>query len=585
MRLIKLLLAILPVALSHAVEPIPEGGIDLVTAQSNLTAGAGNGGSAVKVPVKDELFAEAMRITVPVATPGKPWSAQMTARFAAGSVKMGDKLLVSYMARCVAGGKGLAVAKVQLTAPSYTMVGMTEAAKFGGVWERVNQAFIAQLDVPEGQGEVTIFFGEQVQTVEIANVRVLNYGADFDLTKLPRQKQTYEGRQPDAAWRAAALERIEKIRKADMSVQLLGADGKPLPNTTVTVELDRHAFGFGSCVTRGMLTQEGTDGDKYRDIAQRTFSRVVFENDLKPDSFPHDGIGRAQLDQSMAWLQANGISIRGHYLMQEAVDGWSRARISDPEKLKSDLLDSIRERIRYAGDRVVEWDVINHPIAWQGAEMLGAKGPPLDTLGVEIFREARSLTKLPLCINEDQIFRPGPQQDKTFQLLEKLKKDGVRVDGLGNQAHFHSSFLPSPEDLLRVTDRFTAVVPKQVITEFDIVTQGDEALAADYLRDSLIACFSHPAYDGFLMWGFWEGIHWIPEAALWKKDWSLKANAIVWEYWVGYRWHTRETLTSDGDGKVFWRGFKGSYRLNSGNAKSAPFLPGTPGSPLAVKIP
>ncbi len=407
----------------------------------------------------------------------------------------------------------------------------------------------------------------------------------IDLAKLPQPKEAYAGREVDAPWRKAALDRIEKFRKADMAVQLTGADGKPLPNTTVVVELERHQFGFGSCVTRGMLTKEGPDGDRYRDIAQRTFSRVVFENDLKPDSFPHDDKGRAELEQSLAWLKANDISIRGHYLMQEAVDGWSRDRLGDPAKLKAELLASVRERITTLGERVVEWDVINHPIAWQGAEMFGQKGPPLDTLSMDVFREARTLTKLPLCINEDQLFRPGPQQDKTFALLEKLKRDGVRVDGLGNQAHFNCSFLPSPEDLLRVTDRFTAVVPKQVVTEFDIVANGDDSLAADYLRDSLIACFSHPAYDGFLLWGYWEGSHWLPEAALWKKNWTPKANALVWEDWIGQRWHTRQTVTSDAEGMVKWRGFKGTYHIGIGDAKTLPFHPGSADSLVSVKVP
>ena len=421
--------------------------------------------------------------------------------------------------------------------------------------------------------------------MELAGVRVVDYGPQCDLAKRPRQATTYDGREPDAPWRKAALERIAKLRMADYAALLVGTNGKPLANASVTVELDRHEFGFGSCVTRGMLTAEGPDGDRYRDIVRHTFSRVVFENDLKPDSFPHDDKGRAQLDQSLAWLASNGISIRGHYLIQEALDGWTRNQLGDPEKLRQTMLASVRERITTLGSRVVEWDAINHPIAWQGAEMLGQKGPPLDTLGMELFREARRLTQLPLCINEDQLFRPGPQQDKTFELMQSLKRDGVRVDGLGNQAHFHSSYLPSPQIMLNITDRFATVVPKQVVTEYDIDTNGDEQLAADFLRDSLIVCFSHPAYDGFLLWGFWEGRHWKPEAALWKTDWTIKPLGQAWEDWIGKRWHTRLTVSSDAAGRITWHGFKGTYHITSGSTQSAPFHPGSPAAPNQVKLP
>lgn len=514
-----------------------------------------------------------MQINVATASPEKPWEVQMATALTA-PVHKEDRLLIRYFARSTGTGEGHAVAKLQLGAPTYTVIGMTETAKFGRDWQQIDQAIIAQTEAPTGQGEITFFLGDQVQTIEIAALQVLNYGSSFDFAKLPRLKTTYDGRQSDAPWRVAALARIEKLRKTDYSLQVLGPDRRPLANTAVTVELDRHQFGFGSCVTRGWLTRPGPDGDHYREIVARTFSRVVFENDLKPDSFPHDDLGRAELEGSFAWLKDHGILIRGHYLMQEAVDGWSRERLSDPGKFKTELFESIRERLSCAGDRVTEWDVINHPIAWSGAEMLAEKGPPLDHVGAEALQLARSLTRLPLCINEDQLFRPGPQQDKTFELLKSMKERGIRVDGLGNQAHIHSSYLPTPEEILRITDRFATVVPKQVITEYDIVTNNDPQLAADYLRDSLIACFSHPAYDGFLLWGFWENTHWIPAAALWKKDWTALPTAQVWEDWIGQRWHTRVALVTDAEGRIHWRGFKGSYRLSVSGKQGQPFLPG-----------
>ena len=582
MRPTMAVLAALTLTIHGGDIPPPPGGIDLISPSARVSAGGGNGGSSSKIPVAGRSFKEATRVTVVNPTPGKGWSAWLTVPITQGHVRKNDRLLVSYMARCASGGKGHITAKAQWSHPDYTHIGASDAAEPGDAWEVVNQPFIASGDIPQGRGELTFFLGDRKQTIEIAAIRLLDYGPDFDLNKLPRRKVTYDGREPDARWRREALDRIGDIRMADHAIQVIGADGKPLANTAVTVVMHRHEFGFGTCVTRDMLTKEGSDGDRYRDIVKRTCSRVVFENDLKPDSFPHDGNGLARLEQAFDWLEANDITIRGHYLIQEAVDGWTRSRLGDPGKLRQTYMESIRERIDWAGNRVVEWDAVNHPVAWGGAEMLGTKGPPLDTLSMDVFHEARRLTKLPLCINEDQIFRPGAQQDKTYELLSKLKREGVRVDGLGNQAHFNSSFLPSPEELIRITDRFTAVVPKQVITEYDVATNGDDQLAADYLRDSLIACFSHPAYDGFLLWGFWEGRHWIPEAALWRKDWSIKEAGKVWEEWVGKRWRTREALVTDSNGNVSWRGFKGSYRLETASGNSAVFSTATARVPVPV---
>jgi GH35 family endo-1,4-beta-xylanase len=583
MRTTFLILTVHAACLYANAASVPDGGNDLVSSSAQSVAHAEGGGRTEKIQSPGESITEATRVTVAAATPDKPWSAYVTLPLDAGAVKKGDRLLVRYFARSITGAQGKATAKVQISGPTFEALGTSDSTRFGQAWQEIHQPLIAGRDAPAGKGEVTILLGDAIQTAEIADLRVLNYGPDFDFTKLPRPKVTYEGREADAAWRKTALARIAKIRMADHSAQLTDEAGKPLANTRVTVELARHDFGFGTCVTRQMLTRKDADGERYRDIVNRTCSRVVFENDLKPGSFPSSGEGRARMEESIAWLAENGISIRGHYLIQEAVDPWTRARLGDPEKLKREMFESVRERIEFMGSRVTEWDALNHPVAWGGAELLGTKGPPLDTLAMDLFQEARKLTDLPLIINEDQIFRPCPQQDKTFELLEKLKREGVRVDGLGNQAHFNSSFLPSPEEQLRITERFTAVVPKQVITEWDIVTNGDERLAADYLRDSLIACFSHPAYDGFLLWGFWEKSHWIPEAALWRKDWSAKPIADVWVEWTTKRFHTRRTLTTDASGRIGWRGFKGTYRASMGGRTTGPFRPGTPANPTQVK--
>jgi len=569
----------------RAEEALPPGGANLLDPTARISTRLTEGGTSAEIAVSSRPFTTATRVTVLQPKPNQPWCASLAVPVSSGAVKKNDRLLMRYMARNASGGNSRITAKLQFSSPPYASAGTTDTAKPGTAWEQINQPFIASADIPEGKGELTLMLGYQKQTVEIAAIQLLNYGQNFDLANLPCQKSTYEGREDNAPWRSEALARIEKIRMADYFAQVTGADGKLLANTQVTVVLHRHAFGFGTCVTRGMLTQEGSDGDRYRDIVKRMCSRVVFENDLKPDSFPHDEKGREQLEKSFAWLKANDISVRGHYLIQEAVDNWTRSRLGDPEKLRKTYMESIRERIAFVGNRVTEWDAVNHPIAWGGAELLGKKNKQLETLSMDVFHEARRLTKLPICINEDQLFRPGNQQNKTYDLLAKLKRDGVRVDGLGNQAHFNSSFLPSPEELLHVTDRFTAVVPKQVVTEFDIVAKGDDQLAADYLRDSLIACFSHPAYDGFLLWGFWEGRHWIPEAALWKKDWTIKAAGQAWEEWVGKRWQTRMTLMTDSAGNISWRGFKGSYQIEASGKTTKPFLPGDSKSPWPVRLP
>ncbi|MEK7950289.1 endo-1,4-beta-xylanase [Luteolibacter soli] len=565
MKLTSFLFSLLPGILGMtllAAEPVtvPSGGSDLAGEGASLKAYADPAhGTATK--------REGGGWKVDVAQPDetKAFLAQVSMDCGADALAPGEIVMALIKAKSSAGTASVE-AKLQLADSPYTPAAPSSTLELGTEMKELPVVFHVTDAIEKGHAMLTLLCAAKQQAVEVDSVRVFRYPAGTDTSGFPRIRRTYPGREPDAPWRKAALERIEQHRKADLSVSVRGADGKPLIGAKVTLTLRRHEFGFGSAVTAELLTAETEDARRYREIVDRLFSRVVFENDLKDFGWETGAEGKdehkQQIDQAFGWLGRRKIAVRGHYLMQVAVPP-NLTEMTDAEAIRRHFLDTAQERIDFASGRVCEWDVVNHPVAWSGADLL-SKRPGLEKLDREIFGLASRATSLPFFVNEDQIFRPGRQADETFAYLEALKRDGFRVDGLGNQAHFDESFLPSPEQLLAVTDRFAAVVPCQEVTEYDIVTQEDEELAADYTRDTLIACFSHPAYTGFLLWGFWEGRHWKPEAASWNRDWSIRKRGEVLEEWLGRRWTTRVTLTTGEKGIARWRGFPGYYQLEMG---------------------
>ncbi len=559
---ITLALAVFLASAAHAESlTLPAGGTDITSGtplQANISAGHG----------KAEALAEGgQRIVVEKADASKPYRAQFTALCPATEISKGDRILAIVKARVLDGDKGIFTAKLQFKSPPYTAASDSTEVDVYRDWREFPLLFIATDSIPLGQAAVVVLCGQQVQRLEIASIRVLRYPASMEVAAFPRIQRSYVGREADAPWRAAALERIERERKADLSMAVTDAAGKPLANAEVRLSLRRHAFGFGSAVTVQKLVEDSDDARRYRDIIERYFSSVVFENDLKDfnwsaaDKPEKRADKQADMDKAFAWLAARHITVRGHYLMQVAVP-YNLAGVKDMATIREHFLQATRERMAFVKDRVSEWDVINHPIAWASADLLSTR-PGYEHLDREVFKLARSLTTLPLCVNEDQIFRPGPQHDDTFAYIKALNAAGLTVAALGNQAHFHESYLPSPEHLLAVTDHFAKVVPRQLISEFDVVTTADEALAADYTRDVLIACFSHSAYSSFLWWGFWEGSHWKPEAAMWNKDWSPRKSGEVIEEWLGKRWHTEVTVKTNAQGIAHWRGFPGWYQVGA----------------------
>lgn len=504
--------------------------------------------------------------------PVNSWGVQLSAK-AVGGIAKGDKCLLLFYARAVEGkASGSAHVEVQ-NPPAYVKLGGTQF-RVGARWHPVILPFVASQEGGAGKCAVSIHLGGEAQKVDVGGLRLLNYGKDFPEATLPRPCYTYDGREADAPWRSEALARIERIRKGDFTLAIVDKNGKAVANTEVRAVLKRHAFGFGSAVTAKMLNDPSADGERYRAIVDECFSRVVFENDLKPgpwesgkDPKAKGGYRKAWVDNSLSWLAERHFSVRGHYLCWGPFEEWSEKLKDHPQAIRDKVMHWMEEVLPAVGDQVSEWDALNHPAGWEANmcvdRVLG------DGFYAEVFRKARALTKLPLWINEDQVFRPGRQQEEYFQIIQRLLADGVRPDGIGNQAHFHSSFLPSPMEILANSDRFASLVPALQITEFDVNTDGDESLAADFTRDILITTFSHSAYTGFVLWGFWEGAHWKPETALWRKDWGEKPAAKVWRDLVCTQWRTDVVGKTDANGHLKLRGFFGQYEITRAAAGAA----------------
>lgn len=518
-----------------------------------------------------QKLAEGVEVHVTKVDSSKPYSAQVSLTCPGQqTLPAQSPVLAIIRARSKTANAGAFIAKMQLGAAPYTAFSGSMEVPVTTEWQELPVLFVTQSAIDTDKLQLALLCGTKVQTLEISHIRIQAYAVGTDTAAFPRIRRSYVGREADAAWRKDALARIEKNRKADLSTVIKDATGKVLANTTVTLDLRRHAFGFGSAITVAHLLEQSKDGEQFRKTVDENFSMVVFENDLKDFGWAQDRTEEAKqkrnrdLDQAFAWLAERHIKVRGHYLMQTATP--QNLHEKSAQEVRAHYLESQAERMNFVGNRVVEWDVINHPVAWGGADLL-TKKPGLEQIDREVFREALKHSKLPMFINEDQIFRPGHQSDGTYEYIKQLKAEGFPVAGLGNQAHFDESFLPSPMDILKTTDRFAEIVPTQVITEFDVTTTEDEALAADFTRDILIASFSHPGYHGFLLWGFWEGRHWKPEAASWNKDWSIRPRGEVFRDWVTVRWDTKITAQTDGSGRIQWRGFPGLYDVQVGDTK------------------
>jgi len=564
-----------------ALEPlatIPEG-IEMVAPAEVIayhnTATPNSGAGIVNTQVTGMDFSESQLVRIPVKVTN-PWEAGTNAELKS-AMSQGDVGLVTFMARARplsgqaesdAKGEGTAYLQENVS-PGYTKRAMLSFS-CGPEWKQVLLPFQMDGDLAAGKGSFTIHLGAIAQILEIGPVRVINYQKKLSFKDLPRTRISYPGRDLDAPWRAEAMKRIELHRTAPLTVLVEDGKGNPVANAEVQIRQLRNAFGFGSAVTSQWLAATGPDAERYRQIVDECFSRVVFENDLKMETWEYALTNEAGSSfrwedtlKASDWLKSKQIEVRGHYLSWAPWEPWSEKLKSDPAAIKDRILKHIPRVAEMVGDRVMEWDAINHLAGWD-KNIDESTGTAFYS---EIMKASRAATHLPLWVNEDQVFRPGRQQEDYYKRIQEILASGQKIDGIGNQAHFESSFLPSPEEMLENSDRFAKLVPALQITEFDVLANGDEQLEADYLRDCLIVCYSHPAYTGFLSWGFWEGAHWKPQAAFWRKDWTEKPSAHAWKSLVNQAWATRATGLTGKSGDLTFKAHLGSYEVTVTSSK------------------
>ncbi len=503
--------------------------------------------------------------------PKNSWDIQLKTNLT-GPIATGDTCLLTFWMRRLRSadesGDGVASAVVQQSFAPHRKV-LTRRVAVAGEWQQFFIPFKATFGLVPGKANLGFHLGFHPQELAVAEFQLVNYGLDLRVADLPGGKVTYVGRDLDASWRRAAANRIAEHRMGDLTVAVVDITGNPVPDATVDVNMTRHAFGFGAALVSGRLVEDSPGADRYREIVAKYYNKVVLENDLKwgpwevSKSNKHRLFRREWTDEALAWLGRRNIDVRGHWLSWGSVSsGGQDDYVGKPEEHRRDLFAHIREKVAAVGTRVCEWDVINHPVGWGVTYEQMHEG--LD-FHADIFQLCREAVPkgVGLWINEGQVLPGGGRRVDYERIIRYLIAQGQAPAGIGFMGHFGSASLTPIPELFEVMERYAAIIPRLQLTEFDVNVGDDEELQADYLRDVMTIAFSHPSMCAIVMWGFWAGRHWKPEAALYRKDWSVKPAGEAWLELVGNEWWTSESGTTDRRGRYRLRGFLGDYTVKA----------------------
>ncbi|MEM8947596.1 MAG: endo-1,4-beta-xylanase [Planctomycetota bacterium] len=370
-------------------------------------------------------------------------------------------------------------------------------------------------------------------------------------------------------WLVEANQRIDQHRKADLTVNIVDSQGTPIVGADVHVGMKGHTFGFGTAVTASLINDNSFNGQTYRAKLLENFNHVVFENDLK---FPPwlglwgNSFNWPNTQQALNWLDANELPARGHYLSWatwSGQDAWGNSQ--NVNTLPQRLFDHISDIAGTVGDRVFEWDVINHPVGWLNDTYENRVS--LDFYG-DIVDHARASAPagMPMWINEDDVIAGDSRADDYERIIEDLINDGSAPDGIGFQGHFIEEWgrvsNSTPQQVYDRIERFDDLLPRMRVTEFDIDVGNNEAWQGQLMHDYLTAMFSHEGIEAITMWGFWGGAHWRgANGALYRNNWTEKPSLTAYQDLVFDEWWTDEMGTSDSLGQNALRAFKGEYDI------------------------
>lgn len=509
-----------------------------------------------------ERLADALRVRV-LQRNSTPYTVQILTPKNALAIRKGDVIFASLRVRCPESrhesGEGIVTSYLQLSRPPWNSQGAIEGSVSRSPRTLVS-AFASANEYAVGEAEFTFHIGSQAQVLEIEGFAILNLGQGVPLAELPKNRVTYPGMEPNAPWRKEAAARIDRYRKADLTVNVRDGRGRPVSGAEVRVRMKRHAYEFGSFIEH-MLIEPGPNGDRYRAHFLANYNKATVPMYWADWGWPYN---KANYLRYAEWMQEKGIPTKAHVLLYPGFDRFMPTRLtalkSDPPALRREIMAHIDEILNETRRfNFVSWDIVNETRDLRELpQILG------NEFFAQVFKRAHEIDPKPVFyINDYAIVENGGMtennQDTYLATIRQLLSQGAPLEGIGIQGHFGET-LTSPEIVWKILDRFAVFGLPIQTTEFDIVTRDEEAQAA-YLRDYFTAFFAHPATTGITKWGFYEGTMWQPLGAMVRTDWTLKPAGQAYRDLIFRDWWTNAALRSDRNGQAKVRGFKGEYEI------------------------
>jgi len=375
-----------------------------------------------------------------------------------------------------------------------------------------------------------------------------------------------------------ADDRIEKHRKADAVLNILGPDGKQLqPGMPVKIAQKRHKFLFGCNLFklhRCRTPQDNADYEKhFADMLNFATLPFYWWNYERQKGITND----PQIEEMVRWCKARNITTKGHPL------AWNYAEQKwlpdDPEAAMQLQLKRIDRCVRKFKGGIDIWDVVNEATHYD-RDQCKQNAPKLTEairkmgIGAYVraaFKAARNASPDATLLINDYRTDPAYVNKVISQLVEGGKP---LYDVIGIQSHMHGAYWGAKR-AWEVCDTFAKFGVPLHFTETTVVSgpksqkgwlttpDGEIAQARD-VAEFYTVLFSHPAVEAITWWDFTDQGAWQQApAGFLRADMTPKPAYHQLKALIKGKWWTKTEASITTQGKAGFRGFLGQYEITA----------------------
>ncbi|TGO13024.1 hypothetical protein BTUL_0078g00330 [Botrytis tulipae] len=268
----------------------------------------------------------------------------------------------------------------------------------------------------------------------------------------------------------------------------------------------------------GQITPGNTQKWQYIEPTQNTFSYT-------------------QGDVVVDFAEKNDQLLRCHNLVwYNQLPSWVTSGTWTNETLIAVLKNHIKNEVTYYKGKCYAWDVVNEAFnddgTWRSFIFHDTIGPEYIPIAFET--AALYDPDVKLYYNDYNIESSGAKATAALNLVKSLQARGIKIDGVGFQAHFIVGSTPSESALATTLKSFTALDVEVAYTELDVrfstlppTAAGLAQQGVDY-ANTVNACLSVDGCVGITIWDFTDAYSWIPstfsgqgDACLWYANYTV----------------------------------------------------------------